>query len=304
VSPESPALAVRRAWARNLARALPRIRLNRHFPPWRSLAGHLELLAEREPSWDDSSGLPDASTWMKLLAERDLAPEQLARWSVSDADTPELAARVAERRTRLEALVAVPKLPVRDIQVKLRHREGPLASYAVTVDRFDPQTVTLARYSMILSDEPGEQVSEGELELVAAEHFHEALLGLSTQDAALAFAVLQEKVAEVEEVVRGVVGPAWMRDADGRTWGPDALDDLPVTGPIFSACLERVSLDVSDVVVDDPLATSIVMPSHGQRFGMARRRKWAAPRSDVAALRAWLGDHDSRNLVYPYTPAP
>ena len=90
---------------------------------------------------------------MKLLAERDLAPEQLARWSVSDADTPALAARVAERRTRLEALVAVPKLPVRDIQVKLRHREGPLASYAVTVDRFDPQTVTLARYSMILSDE-------------------------------------------------------------------------------------------------------------------------------------------------------
>jgi hypothetical protein len=51
--------------------------------------------------------------------------------------------------------------------------------------------------------------------------------------------------------------------------------------------------------VDDPLADAIVLPDHGQPFGVVRQRKWATAAGGVASLQQWLAARGSRNLVYP-----
>lgn len=289
------------SWCAGLGAGLRALRLNRHFPPWRRVVAHLDAMASSGPvAWHPRSGLPSPRAWARIRAERALAGEQLEAWQVEATDSDELVAQVATRRARLELLASVPALPDREVQVQLRHREGDRASYKVTVDRFDGASATLSRYSLILWDTPGARLSEGELALVAETRFRLALEQLGTQDAALAFAVLQEHVLEVEEVVRGMIGPCGVRRADGRWLGPQALEPVGLHGPVVSACLERVGLDVQGGRVDDPLVASVVVPQEGVGFGLARRRKWAAPRAEVETLEGWLHRSGSRNLVYAY----
>lgn len=174
-------------WAAQLGGALKALRLNRHFPPWRHVAAHLRAIPCHKPvRWSQKSGLPASTEWMELAAARELAPSQLHRWQPSEGDAPNTAKRIAAERHRLAMLAALPDLPHRQITVRLRQRAGDHASYLIVVERFDPTTVTIARYTLIMNDRPGTNVSDGELELRAAEHFHTALCSLTTQDAALA----------------------------------------------------------------------------------------------------------------------
>jgi hypothetical protein len=197
----------------------------------------------------------------------------------------------AARRARAARVAALPSLPRRGLTVQLRHRRDQVASYQVVLDRFDVRTTTLARYTLILEDVPGAHVSRGDLELEARDHFAEALGLLDDQDAALAFAVLQERVVSVQEVVRGVIGPCYAHGA-----GPALLGGVGAD-VIASACLERASVDLADGRVDDPLAASVVVPS-SRGFGLSRRRKWAVAEDDVPHMRSWLGTVGSRGLVY------
>ena len=264
-----PAAAGR--YARDLGRALDALRLNRQFPDWERVRDQLAALAATPAGLrvDRASGMPVPREWIRARVEAELAGEHG------------------------RALAA------REVHVALRNRTGDRASYAVSVDRLDVATGTLARYALVLADAPGRVVSEGELALRAAERFRAKLELLSTQDAALAFAVLRDQEGlDVEEVVRGVIGPAALPD---HGCGPPAL--LPLGGgPILSACLERASLDLVDRRVDDPLADTVVLPASTQPFGLARSRKWAAPEASLAALRAWLAERRSRGLVYAYSP--
>lgn len=253
-----------RTYVARLGRALDALRLNRQYPDWERVRAHLAAMpGPAGLRVDRASGLPVPREWIRVRVEAELANQ-------------------------------AGMLAARDVAVQLRNRTGDRASYAVRVDRIDVATGTVARYSLILSDRPGRVVSDGELALEAGERFRKRLELLSTQDAALAFAALRDQEGlEVEEVVRGVVGPAAYRGC-----GPAELSGLD--GPILSACLERASLDVSQRAVDDPLATSVVVPSAGQTFGLSRSRKWAAPEAAVPAVRAWLATKNSRGLVYGY----
>ncbi len=262
-------------YARDLGRALDALRLNRQYPDWERVRDHLAEAA-RAPAGlriDRASGLPVPREWIRVRVEAEIAG----------------AAAHADQVVRA--------LPAREVHVALRHLAGDRASYAVRVDRLDVATATIARYSLVVADRPGRVVSEGELALHAADRFRKQLELLSTQDAALAFAVLRDQEGlDVEEVVRGVIGPAALPGA----CGPALTDGL--AGPILSACLERASIDLPDRRVDDPLAGSVVLPAAKQAFGLSRSRKWAAPTACVPALRAWLAARGSRGLVYGYTP--
>lgn len=256
-------------YTRALGRALDALRLNRQYPDWERVRDHLAAAGRTALRVDRHSGLPVPREWMRVRVEAELA------------GTPDLA------------------LPARAVHVALRHLAGGRASYAVRVDRLDVATATVARYGLVLSDTPGRIVSDGELALEAGARFRASLELLSTQDAALAFAVLRDQQGlEVEEVVRGVVGPALYVHGDVAC-GPAALRPFG-PGPVLSACLERASLDLADRRVDDPLADTVVVPGARQPFGLHRSRKWAAPEAQVPALRAWLAARGSRGLVYGY----
>lgn len=264
------------AYIRASVAALEALRLNRQYPDWERVRAH--LLAIQQSSFTLDSSDTDSNVSGLRLDPRSGLPVPRA-WI----------------RARVEAELAgtAGLLPAREVHVALRNVHDGRASYAVRVDRLDVVSATVARYSLILSDRPGRNVSEGELALRAADGFRAKLELLSTQDAALAFAALTEAGLEVEDVVRGVVGPAIVP-------GVTAVE-LPVSGLVLSACLERASIDLTGQRVDDPLIDTIVLPANA-RFGLTRARKWAAPTAEVPALRAWLDARTSRGLVYGYTP--
>ncbi|MDP2307177.1 MAG: hypothetical protein Q8P18_14220 [Pseudomonadota bacterium] len=281
-------------WAELVGRGLDVLRLNRHFPDWGRVRDHVAAAAATSDAGglriDRESGLPVPREWMRVRVETELggAPSH-----------------------------ALPSgaLLAREVHVALRHVIGDRASYAVRVDRLDVASATVTRYSLVLGDTPGRVVSAGELALYAATRFQRQLELLSTQDAALAFAVLRDQEGlEVEEVVRGVVGPAALAAGDPLLpdrdpgCGPATLRGLRLHGPLVSACLERASLDLADGRVDDPLADSVVLPVTARRggpaFGLTRTRKWAVMERDVPTLRAWLATRASRGLVYGYRGEP
>jgi hypothetical protein len=246
-----------------LGAALEALRLNRTFPEWERVRAHLAAMARRPPDEplriDPTSGLPIPREWVRARVEAELRGESAL-------------------------------LPARAVTVALRNVRDGVASYAVQVDRLDVVTATVARYSLVVADRPGRVVSVGQLDLQPSPELRAQLELLSTQDAALGFAVLEQEGVRVEEVVRGVIGPAAL---------PGAGPSLPVGGLVLSACLERASIDLEDQRVDDPLADSVTLFS-GARVGLTRARRWAVPTAELAAFTAWLRGRGSRNLVYGY----
>jgi hypothetical protein len=288
------------AYVQTFGRAVEALRLNRHFPDWERVRAHVSAMAGAGLRLDPTSGLPVPREWIRARVEAELKAgrgvetagsrtESQGRSSGSAREAGAL--RPSSEGTPTSAAHA--PLPARDVQVALRNVHDGRASYAVRVDRLDVVTATLARYSLVLSDRVGRTVSEGELSLRAADSFRTTLELLSTQDAALAFAALREGGLEVEDVVRGVIGPAVL---PGRAGPP-----VPAAGLVLSACLERASVDLTGQRVDDPLVDSLVV-FHDARIGLTRARKWAAAHPDVEGVRAWLTSRGSRGLVYGYTP--
>lgn len=284
---------VARSWTDSVAGALRALRLNQHFPPWARLAEWVRAMAAcGEVRLDRDSGLPTPREWVRIRVGRELADTALADLAALDSARLPVAEALHLDRRRREHLTlrALPPLPPTELQIGLRNVDDGRASWLVRMDRFDPASATVARYTLVVADRAGRDVRPT---------FEHQLSVLSSEDAALAFAVLRDQQGlDVEEVVRGVVGPGVI---PGEA-GPDALRGLLTAGPLVSACLERASLDVAGGHVDDPLVTSVVVPSAGARFGMSRQRKWAVAEPDTAALKAWLAASDSRNLVYGYPP--
>lgn len=286
------------AYVQTFGRAVEALRLNRHFPDWERVRAHVSAMAGAGLRLDPTSGLPVPREWIRARVEAELRAgrvetDQHAESGGRSHGSADEAGALRRSSEGTPTSAAHAPLPARDVQVALRNVHDGRASYAVRVDRLDVVTATLARYSLVLSDRVGRTVSEGELSLRAADSFRTTLELLSTQDAALAFAALREGGLEVEDVVRGVIGPAVL---PGRAGPP-----VPAAGLVLSACLERASVDLTGQRVDDPLVDSLVV-FHDARIGLTRARKWAAAHPDVEGVRAWLTSKGSRGLVYGYAP--
>lgn len=281
--------------AGELARGVEALRLNRHFPDRTVVSDYLKVLAQRADwAWDSRQGLPEGTAWLALDVARQEALRTQERWQhLGDQQLGTQGAEDLKRhQARVQTLAALPPLPRRTVSVKLRHRGERNASYLVVVDRFDLRTTTLARYTLVLEDVPGAHLSAGDLAIEAEAHFADALNLLDSQDAALAFAVLAERVTAVQEVVRGTIGPMFV----APVLGPAMLAETGAS-VVATASLERASVDLKEGRVDDALTRSVVWPTTGA-FGVSRTRKYAAPAHEVPGLKAWLREHGSRSLVY------
>ncbi|MBT3218273.1 MAG: hypothetical protein HN348_04225 [Proteobacteria bacterium] len=284
-------------WLRQIEAALKALRLNKQFPPWKRMAAHMKLMGDTIRLEADNA-LPIPREWIRVRAQQDIAAEALQELADVEAKSlpePERT-ELVKKRDYLSAVQSLVDLPAREITVALRHRNETRASYEVVVDRFDLASATFARYTIIVADKPGRSVSPGELALRASENFRSRLQMLATQNAALAFADLRHQGLFVEEIVRGVVGPAVLP----QRGGPHELRQLPLTQVVLSACLERVSLDLQRGRVDDPLGQSFTVPAADVDFGLSWQRKWAAAKVDLPMLKKWLKSVGSRNLVYGF----
>lgn len=275
------------AYTPAFASALTALRLNQHFPSAERLGALLPFLANRgKVRVDVGSGLPLGGEWARLAAEHAEAGALLAAWAG-------VGARGDARGRRLAELSSIAGPPVRELKVALRYRDGDQVSLLVHIDRIDLGSGTIARYTLIVSD--ALTGDEPQMLQAARERLEPRLDQLAAQDAGVAFALLREGHGlRVEEIVRGAIGPMLVPDVAG----PDALAGLSPGAPILSACLERASIDLRDARVDDPLAHSVVLAAPNERFGVSRQRKWAASRADLPAMKKWLADRASRNLVY------
>ncbi len=288
--PELPAHEAE-AWVARLCAGLAALRLNKHFPPWRAVAAHLSATAVLPPgealSICENTGWPHRSAWLRVRADHGLAPQLLPRLAHLEAkgDAPSM-----QKGEYLRAMAAAVPLQDRPLRAALVRREQGVALYEVVLDRLDLALPAFVRWTVRLveRDTGGQRFSVGELETRASAQFVGRMRLLATQPAAAALAALQaESGVEVEELVRGEIGPIVGLDADTP---PDHL----------TAVLSRVSTTLKRTSVDDPLAEAVLAPGATLHFGLSRHRKWAVPVGAVAARRAWLDGRGSRNLVYTY----
>ena len=288
------------AWAAQLARAARAARLNRGFLPHGQWSAHLQACIDDELRIDTDHGLPSARCWSRarIASEQARADLDALEAAPLDALAPADRERLERRRRALSRRIGLDPLPPAAVEVAWRGWESERrASYRVQVDRLDPAEGTAARWVMVLVDEPGERFSPERLETRASDAFTDLALAMATQDAALTFAALQaQPQLEVLEVTRGVIGPVAARWTDGVFTGPRQLEGF--AGPVLTALFERAAPDVPEGAVDDPLELAVTVPAADAGFRVARHRKWALPRAQVPALRAWLMEHGSRGLVY------
>ena len=79
----------------------------------------------------------------------------------------------------------------------------------------------------------------------------------------------------------------------------------PVTdgdhGVKLSASLSRLSAELPQHHIDDPLSPELPVPDASAGLRLSHQRKWAVPAEDLIEHRADLARRRSKNLSYGYT---
>jgi hypothetical protein len=264
-------------WTVAEARALAALRLNRQFPPWRALAGHLEAIQLALPGAPRCalSGWPEARAWAQVAVDQRLAGELLQRLAFLEEAGDALA---RSRGEVLRGLQGKELLPPGGLTLRAIQRSA--GRYELVLDRLEPEVPRFVRWTLRggLPVTSGGQLDEG---------LKRALMELTEQPCATVWSELGQLGLELEELVRGEIGP--LRLAPG--------------GPWVSAVLSRATAGRAGLSVDDPLARGLPVPEPGAGFGFSRQRKWAVPERDRSAARSWLDAVRSRNIVYTYGAA-
>lgn len=275
-------------WIRTWTERLRALRLNQHFPLTDRWVAWLPALPDEGELWlNAGSGQPAAWTWARARALHRSAAGAAVAWGQVSA-TPERDAQ----RARWVELSALPP-PVRgNVTVDLRHRDAELVHLRLIVDWIDPRGGEISRYT-VLAAMPHLGRAHAALSNAAASWVLGRLDGLGTADAGVVFGAMHQGGGfHVQEVVRGVIGPTLTPGVAG----PNVLDGH-VCEMVATACLERASVDLASVRVDDPLAASVVVGTGGG-VEVSRLRKWSVGPRDFETLKSWLHAARSKNLVY------
>lgn len=273
----------------DVQRGLRALRLNVHFPPWRSISDHLDGVRLLPPGaalrLDAASGWPHPEEWLRVRVDRHLAPELLGRLQAIEA-AGDLS--VSAKAAYLRALLAVTPLGTPALSVSLIESAEGFARYEVVLDRLELGRPSLVRWTLRLREVGQGRFSPDALEARATEHFEQRLRRLTAQTPLAAYLLLREEPSlSIEELVRGELGPILHR--------PEG------SGPWVSAVLSRLSPLLSQSTVEDPLLEAdFAVPGPGLGVGLAHHRKWAVPAADMASVRAWLAARGARNIVYTY----
>lgn len=263
-------------WTAPELQALGALRLNRSFPDWRSLGRHLRAIRQagtQEPRCP-STGWPLPEAWAQVAVDQRLAGELLQRLAFLEQAGDPVALR---RASYLRELSSVQLLGPSSLEL---HAIQPSAGrFELRIDRLEPSVPRFVRWSLrgLIPQR------EGRVEVA----FEAALLPLLEQPAATVWAELASEGLQLEELIRGEIGP--LRPEPQGSW--------------FSAVLSRASARSSTLAVDDPLVRELPVPEAGAGFGFSRQRKWAVPVADRDKARRWLDGVGSRNIVYTYGEA-
>ena len=260
-------------WSAPEARALCALRLNRQFPPWRPLAGHLAAIQLALPQAPrcPRTGWPEPESWAQVAIDRRLAPELLARLAfLEQAGDPVAAQRARVLRGLQERDLLPPGGRV------LRPIQRSAGRWELVVDLLQPQAPRFVRWTLRGRLPVRDEALDPELE---------AWLDEAVElPCATLWRALQARGVEPEELVRGEIGPL----------------RLEPEGPWVSAVLSRASSRGELLALDDPLSRGLPVPEPGAGFAFSRQRKWGVPRAAKGRVRAWLDAVGSRNIVYTY----
>ncbi|MCP4807830.1 MAG: hypothetical protein GY884_21005 [Proteobacteria bacterium] len=259
-----------------VAAGLRALRLNRHYPPWRELAGHV-LATGDDTTWCPRTGWPAPCELVRVRVDRDLAPSLLARMAFLESQG------VATEKARgLRALLAADLLGPGGLRIDTVHAED--RRFELVLDRVELALPVFVRWTLRVEDPDGRIPLDPDRP-TADPALERLLLALSDQPVATAMRWLREHEGlHVTELVRGELGPVRP--------GPN--------GPRITASLSRASVDLRGVLVDDPLAGDMPVPGPAHGFGLSHQRKWAVHPDDLRSMKAWLRERGSRNVAYAW----
>lgn len=324
-------------WIRTLVRALRAARLSSYWPDARRLAAHIDALDPEvhrglypTVEIDPRSGLPTYKAWTRVVTDRLVAADALAH--MGDADAVE--ARAAERPETIHgkqllkhhyytALLERRLAPLSHMEVALR-RVDPAAKKAwfhVVLDKLDASGL-FVRYTIDLAQE-GSAWSRPlvVLEEEHAQHtegFRTQIYRFTSLDAEFTFVQLATiEGLEVERVIKGTVGPCWLRARDA----PQPLRpmfragvDQSIDAFVATFGLDMAATDLAADKNNDPLAPMLAdQLSDGAKseYNQARRRfgykvfkdrKLVLPRPLKDAARAWCRAAGTKNVIYHPRP--
>ena len=271
---------------RQLIAALGALRLNHAYPPAGALAEHLQGVMTLPPDARlrrcPTTGWPHPEEWLRVRADRELAPSLLPRLDVLAAAGDR---RSAERAAALRALTGIRAL-----------KDEP-PELALVDDA--PEGLT-AQLSLTLYDLSAPRFVRLIVRLIDPARRHLRLDGPSVR----ASEPLRVRLASAAE--RGAVGAARLLTADGVRVVELSLGGIgPITdgdhGVKLSASLSRLSAELPQHHIDDPLSPELPVPDASAGLRLSHQRKWAVPAEDLIEHRAELARRRSKNLSYGYT---
>lgn len=306
-------------WCEAAARLVQCARLNKFFPDPFGIADSIRMMA---PSYRDgiyeglvldrTSGMPRIKDVVAVHADRVNAAEFLREAALRDgrSATPRYAAKLAYYKR----IAAVELAPLHRLDVKLRrvYPDKKLASFEVTLDRFDAAENVWVRYTLLLEqtdtawgggllERSGDYTNQtGAFRALMEKYAHD--------DSEITFLLLGKMPGiRLEEVVRGRVGPLWSPPCPPPAgWFPkDARGCYVLHCP-----LDRASVGMEADQDQDPFSTLYkdflsedsrpIIEEAAQRLGyrVHKERKFACTAPALDALNARLAEAKTQNVVY------
>lgn len=249
-------------YLRRLTALIEAARLNHFYPDPRRLRNVYEAMLPTSvrPTLkiDPRTGMPAESEVSRVFTDARLACEAVEP-APPGAQQSAAAQRVRARQSYHAYLRAHPPGEPTSLALKLRRVEGDekKASFTVVFDRFDLAEAVFTRYTIQLA-----QVSDNwkrqQVELVGDDlsytaNFRNAISRFTSDEAEFAFLLLSDLPnVEVHEVVRGRVGPMFVRGAEMPPDFAGLITDDDAA--ILHLPLDRAGIDVTRDGCGDPLA--------------------------------------------------
>lgn len=249
-------------YVRRLTALIDAARLNQFYPDPRRLRNVYEAMLptplRRAIAIDARTGMPAEKEVSRVFTDARLAVEA-AEPAPQGTQQSAAAQRVRARQSYHAYLRAHPPGEPTNLALKLRRVEGDerKASFTVVFDRFDLAEAVFTRYTIQLG-----QISDNwkrqQVELVGDDlsytrNFRNAISRFTSHEAEFAFLLLSDlpNVA-VQDVVRGRVGPMYLRGAEMPPDFADVVVDDEAA--ILHLPLDRAGLEVARDGCGDPLA--------------------------------------------------
>lgn len=259
----------------SLRAALPALRLNHAWLPWRTVASHLAGLTVPVPGGQPLALLagtawPHPEAWVRFRVDHALA-----------SSAPSAPKGDAEQQAYLQAICAFAPVPSRTATLRWVSRDTPRGLAEVTLDE-GRLIVPLFRRTTVRLVLPLSEIPDAYEGWPQWESLLDAVSRAG--DNPVESSAVLDKYGEIEYTTVADIGPA----------------QSGIRGPWLSAVLTRLARDLDATRIDDPLAHETAVPSSSSAFRLSRHRKWAVPAEDSKAARQYLDRLGSRNLVYTY----